>query len=255
MQCNVKRSCKHRLVLLNCAMSIQPTTFNVSSGARSAAAQARPRLSDFVSHAGSPAWAGTSWSAGHTFAIIAAVGGIIFILRSVLSLWCRWWTTWCSYTAKQRVGAGFMIFNLFQKIRQWRWTSELVFSCCILTSWGGYQHIFSGGWSRSPPTISSSHCNLQTGLSITILWQEQLLEKAQTHLFPKGLWTQPAPSLLPLLGCFSTQCLGWRTHRWYLSLVTASAIVNHLRTQVTCGVLCWGLKPLKETRWPLPSCS
>ena len=84
MQCNVKRSCKHRLVLSNCAMSIQPTTFNVSSGARSAAAQAWSRLSDLVSHAGSPAWAGTSWSAGHTFAIIAAVGGIIFILRSVI---------------------------------------------------------------------------------------------------------------------------------------------------------------------------
>ena len=65
-------------------MSIQPTTFNVSSGARSAAAQAWPRLSDLVSHSGSPAWAGTSWTAGHTFAIIAAVGGIIFILRSVI---------------------------------------------------------------------------------------------------------------------------------------------------------------------------
>ena len=46
-----------------------------------------------------------------------------------------------------------MIFNLFQKIRQWRWTSELVFSCCILTSWGGYQHIFF----RWMAQISSNH--------------------------------------------------------------------------------------------------
>ena len=29
----------------------------------------------------------------------------------------------------------------------------------------------------------------------------------------KGFWTQPAPSLLSLMGCFSTQRLGGRSHR------------------------------------------
>ena len=37
----------------------------------------------------------------------------------------------------------------------------------------------------------------------------------------KGFWSQSAPSLLSILGCFSTQRLGRRPHRWHFPPILA----------------------------------